>query len=496
MPNSFISFKKTTPILLKFFLFFATFFLFASQAHAANLSISPASGSQNVGSTFAARVMVSSAQQMNAAEASLSFNASHLAVVNITKGTAFNLWTTEPVFSNSAGTISFGGGSTSAFTGQQTLITVTFRVLSEGTGQVSFSSGTVTAHDGMGTNIRKGMAPASFQLVAGTTPEPTPPAPTPPPPGPSAATPASPSITSSTHPDPDKWYNLSDAEFDWNLPAGVNAVRLLIGRLENATPTVVHSPAISSRTIEDLEDGVWYFHVQLRNSAGFGRVGTMKIMIDTVPPENFEVVIQGEEGSARPLLAFEATDELSGISHYEVIIGDREPIRVTPEDMSSGAYQVQDVISQGTHTVTVRAYDMAGNYTDAETELVVLEDFSVPAVIDGGEDLSFLARFGSMILTILLLMAIAGLSGYSVYLKKKFQAKMDQAESEAKEIRTKMEKIFSVLRDESREIVSKLNEQPRLNAKEKKAVEKFKDALDISEELISKEIEDVEKLLR
>ena len=91
----------------------ALFLVAATQVNAADLVISPSTGSYNAGQTFTATVRaVPGGDSVNAVEASMSFDPDLLSVVSVNKtGSVFSLWTTEPTFSNAAGTISFGGGS-------------------------------------------------------------------------------------------------------------------------------------------------------------------------------------------------------------------------------------------------------------------------------------------------------------------------------------------------------------------------------------------------
>ena len=76
------------------------FWVSATPALAADLVISPSSGSYSAGQTFTATVRaVPGGDSINAVEATLSFDPSLLSVVSVSKtGSAFSLWTTEPTF--------------------------------------------------------------------------------------------------------------------------------------------------------------------------------------------------------------------------------------------------------------------------------------------------------------------------------------------------------------------------------------------------------------
>src|SRR5690606_24690928 len=108
------------------------------------------------GARFTVNVIVnSSGQAINAADGNLTFNPRELSVVSVSRGSSiFSLWTSEPAFSNSAGTVTFSGGSPNGYTGSSGhVMSVTFQALSAGTPKVSLSGGSVLAADGRGTNV-------------------------------------------------------------------------------------------------------------------------------------------------------------------------------------------------------------------------------------------------------------------------------------------------------------------------------------------------------
>jgi hypothetical protein len=173
--------------------------------YASTLSLSPATGVYTTGSTFSVRVVVNTkGAPINAADGTLTFNPKELQVVSVSRTSSiFNLWTTEPTFSNAAGTITFSGGSPTGYTGGSgTVMSVTFRTLGAGSPRVSLSSGSVLAADGRGTNVLTSMGSGAYTVSAvSENPEPeviiefVPP----------ANTPAAPKISSDTHGNPDGW---------------------------------------------------------------------------------------------------------------------------------------------------------------------------------------------------------------------------------------------------------------------------------------------------
>jgi len=352
-------------------------------ARAATLYFSPSSGTHTVGSTFAARVSVSSPNQaMNAVGGAVFFPTNQLEIVSISKvGSIISLWAQEPSFSNAAGTVNFDGIALNGWSGQAgNILTITFRAKTVGAANLNFSSGMILAHDGQGTNILTSLGTANFQLgvVEPSAPEAITPSET-------IGAPAAPQISSPTHPDPNKWYALKDATFTWPVPSGVTGARLLFGRIPTAVPTVNYIPAISSRELENLADGIWYFSVQLRNNAGWGAISRFRFQIDTKKPSRFEIIEARREDPTEPraTFIFDARDETSDINHYEIQIGN-ENAKIWQDD-GSHTYKTP-VLGSGKYTLIAKAVDKAGNSLANSTDFII-KALEAPIITDYPKEL-------------------------------------------------------------------------------------------------------------
>ena len=358
----------------KITLFLCLFALGALKASAATLSISPSSGSYNVGDAFSIRIVVSSADiQMNAVSGVISFPADKLAVTSISKtNSIINLWAQEPVFDNSAGTDTFEGVILNpGFEGASgQVLTINFRVKAAGTAFVSFNSGSVLANDGQGTNILSGFANASFNLAPAPQGEEAGQSTTP-----SVSSPNAPQISSPTNPDPDKWYNDPNPKFTWTVPQNVTAVRLLYDKYPQSIPTVVYDPPVAEKDLEGISDGTWYFHVQFKDENGWGSVANFRFQIDTTPPAamNIRFVDNSDTTNPSPTVLFNTTDTESGIDYYKVKIGDQDFVVVSADTVKSNPYTLP-AASPGKQTLLVQAFDKAGNYVTA------LSDFTISAL--------------------------------------------------------------------------------------------------------------------
>lgn len=371
--------KKTIALTTVLVIIASLLVVSPSQAAGASLYLAPSSGTHVINGKFSVGIKVNSGGQViNAAEGTISFDNKLLEVSGISKGgSIFTLWTTEPTFSNSAGTISFGGGiPRPGYKGSSGHIcTISFKAKRAGTAAVRFTSGAVLANDGMGTNILASMGSGSYTVSPEvTTPKPT---------GtteenkPAEEKPVEteynkPTIISPTHPDQNIWYNNNTALFKWNLPQEVSAVSLSFDKVPSSDPGDKSDGSLSEKEYKEIADGVWYFHLKYKDNKRWGTAAHYKIMVDTKPPALFEAKIGTSTPGDWPILEFQTTDDGSGLDRYEVIIGDLEskPQILKPEETSfkpSG-------LKVGDHTAMIKAIDKAGN------ERIVTVNFRVEPI--------------------------------------------------------------------------------------------------------------------
>ncbi len=371
MKDKRLQFLKFT---LLFYLF--TFLIFSvGAANAATLYFSPSSGNFTVGDILTTSVLVNTqSKAINNTDAVINFPAGLLEVVSVNKSNSiFSLWVEEPSFSNSAGTISFNGGlPTPGFNGTAgKIINAVFRVQNTGLATLLFSSGAVRANDGLGTDILQTKAQAQFNLISEERPV-----------APSIAlgTPQAPRISSPTHPDSNKWYAKNSANIIWPTSADVTATRLLVGKISTAEPVVLYIPPIREKTVENLGDGVWYFHVQLKNDSGWGEATHFRFRIDTENPDHFDIKLAPRDDMTDPRVRFifKASDKTSGIDHYEVQIDDQSS-EIWHDD-GTGIYQTS-ILKSGNHRLIAKAVDRAGNFLLNSIEFTV-ESLKSPVITD------------------------------------------------------------------------------------------------------------------
>lgn len=357
------------------------FLLSASSVNAASLYFAPSTGSYEAGGALSVSVYVSSVDQaMNAASGVISFPQDKLEVASLSKsGSIFTLWVQEPSFSNVAGVVNFEGIVLNpGFVGTNgKIFTINLRTKTEGLALINFSSGAVLANDGKGTNILTSLGNAQISLggAAPTVPEATTPSAV-------SGAPSAPQISSPTHPDPNKWYALKDAKFIWPVPANATAARLLVGKIPAVIPTIVYAPAVSEKEVTNFDDGIWYFHVQLRNASGWGEISHFRFQIDTQPPEPFSIKFADgkETDNPRPTILFDTVDSLSGIDFYKIKIGEGDFFNIVPETAKSNSYTLPPQ-NPGKRSILIQAYDRAGNYSTASEEFII-KSIDPPTIVE------------------------------------------------------------------------------------------------------------------
>jgi hypothetical protein len=385
---------------------------------------------------------------------------------------------------------------------------VTFRAVANGTANVTFGDTSVLAADGRGTDVFGSATNGSYTIAAATTPTPNDtPTPTPTPTDTNQEEaiifgdpPRPPEVGSQTFLDADVWYNRTDGVFTWTIPFDVDAVAVEIADDPENVPQenedAIIDPPVEDFIIseENIKDGVQYVSVNFRNQVGWGAVTNRKLMIDTTAPEPFAINVRaGSSPDSFPLLNFEAQDITSGIAYYDMTVADKEPVRITPDEARLG-YLIKE-LEDGTYTVKVVATDLAGNTRESSVAVLITAGWIKPVELE--DEGSFWDFFTAINLFIIFLLTVIGLIlVYLWYWRKAQHDREEKLRRETREIQDQMEKIFSALRDEIYDQINTITKRKRLSKNEKEAVEGLTQALEVSETLIEKEINDVKSILK
>ena len=351
-------FKRKIVILL---------FLFPFLVNGAELFITPPSGVFEVQESVYVKVMLSPGlYSVNAAEGEILIPQGVVVESISTENSIFSLWTEPPKFDLNKGSIFFSGGVASpVFGNSEELFSIKLRSSSSGIKRLRIDSGAVMAADGEGTNIISGLVSSVYTFVVSPEeidPDPEYIAP--------QGAPEKPVTESSTHPDEDSWYSEGKAVFSWTLPKNSIEIRAELNQRRASIPNDVRKDAVGTIEFEDIVDGVWYFHLQIRNEKGWSEISTRKIQIDSTPPEKFIVNETKRSDMTDPniIVSPKAEDAVSGIDKFQVIVNG------IYEEVFSGQSETITVgpLPPGSHSVLIRAQDKAGN-SRTESLLVQIE---------------------------------------------------------------------------------------------------------------------------
>lgn len=379
--NSISESRSLTPLfILKIFVFSVWFFGFlffifgftqAQTPATASLYFLPDSGSFEVGKIISVRFAVNTGNNpINLVEATLSFS-KNLEVTSFSKnGSIISLWFNEPSFSNTDQTIYFSGGIPNpGFTGIGRLLIINFKAKSAGSAWIRVSSAQVLANDGFGTNILKESGSANFVLYETGLPKPSQPGPI------KEEISSKIKIFSSTHPDQNKWYKEKNIILSWTWQPTITDYSYLLDQKTSTIPDNIGEGLVTSTAYLEVSEGIWYFHLKAKTSAGWGETSHFKIQIDNTPPSFLK--ISSDQGqitfNPSPTLRFETKDELSGIDYFAVKINEGEFVK-TKENF----YQIPKQ-KPGNYQITVRAYDLAGNYLE-ENFVITIESIPRPVI--------------------------------------------------------------------------------------------------------------------
>jgi hypothetical protein len=336
-----------------------------SSVQAANVYFLPSTGQFNVGDSLTVNLYIDSAKDsIDAVTGAVSFTQNTLQVTSLSRnGSILSLWTEEPIFSNSKGTINFKGTALNqGFSGTGgKVISINFKVIQSGPANVSYSFGSFLANGDQGKSSLLATGSAQFFILESnieTDNENSKPIDA------SSDLPILSPIISSTHPDQNKWYTNNSPELSWSLPNGILEVRADIGESINSKPTVSYIPPISEKKFDDLKDGKHCFNLSARNAIGWGNATHYCINIDTAPPKNFVIGYRGNG------VSFRTVDDLSGLSHYIISIDGQIIFDDLAPDPEENFFDTQ-FLEPGTHHISITAVDNAGNIIVATKEIIV-----------------------------------------------------------------------------------------------------------------------------
>lgn len=350
--------RPALTLLFSFLTALAVTFIFPAMVRAATLFLTPSKGDYAIGDTISVALKVNAGgQAINASSAVIGFPKDLLQFSSVSKaGSIFTFWAEEP--SAGSGRLTYSGGLPNpGFRGSSgTILTLTFLAKTTGPATITISNGKVLANDGFGTNIISGQGSAAFTIAAKkAAPSPTPATPFP-----------APTVSSTTHPDPEKWYAAQTASLSWSQPAGLKGASYSLTDALGSDPGSTVNTTKNSLDLRLPAEGIWFFHLKAIYPNGASAIVHYRLQFDATAPQPFTLSLLQDRGKddPSPQVIFEAADAVSGIAKYTISVDGGEAAEVK----SPATIQVTRA---GTHHVVVTAFDRSGNARQASLDFAV-----------------------------------------------------------------------------------------------------------------------------
>lgn len=468
---------------------FLVLFWSVQTTFAAEVFLAPTTGSYNIGQTFTVVVKFSpdSTTGVDIVKVSLKFDPELFSVVGLSKNkSVLSQWTSEPTFSNLTGEITFAGKSSSPLVLQSSLLNITFKAISVGSTRVDVTTASVFSVDGNELDVYgvSGDGVYNITLLNGVVTD----------------VPSVPLVSSKSFNNPEIWYQTTEGIFTWELPFGVDMVAIELATSSNNHPeeyeAAVYDPPITKFNItkEIIYNGISYLNIKYKNQIGWGTVLNRKIQIDTIPPEEFSIQVKdSNQKTDFPALNFSTVDTTSGIDYYDVIVANKEPVKITPNEAQLG-YQLSE-LKDGAYTVIVVAHDKAGNRRESIITIPVTAGWIEPITTAPKMLISDFFTIFNILFILLFLFVILQFT-HLRHIRTQNHLREEKLRRETFEIQDQMEKIFSALRDEIYDQIKIITKRKRLAKNEREAVDGLNQALEVSETLLGKEINDVKSILK
>lgn len=322
------------------------------------LFFSPNSGSFIEESIFEVPIVINTKDNsINGVELEIKFDKDKLSVIGPSgKTSIIGVWVDPPSYDNSKGIVKYVGVIPEGIKTTSGLIgSITFKSKTTGKASVTFNTNSkILLNDGLGTEAKIDAGRAEYNIIP--------------------KAPEGVNLFSETHPFQSNWYSNNSPVISWEKDPGVIGFSYIFDNKPKTIPDNTMDIEETLISFEDLQDGLWYFHIKAYKNNVWGQTGHFVIKIDTTPPAEFKpeanYLLAGSIFIERTLISAITTDNLSGVSHYEMgIIDKNQPTTVSPVFVrAESPFQVP--LEDNTHLhVIIRALDLAGNIRESEIDI-------------------------------------------------------------------------------------------------------------------------------
>ena len=222
---------------------------------------------------------------------------------------------------------------------------------------------------------------------------------------------ATPPMLSVDSPASSETISSSSVEVTWTATDPTSGIDHFEVSLDGGTPVVLPATA-TSHTFTGLADGAHTIAVKAFDVAANSQTESVGVTVDTTLPSlSITSPVPGViGGSSSVKVTWSAADATSGIDRYEVSLDGGTPV-VLPATATSHTFTG---VADGAHTITVKAFDLAGNSAAASVDITVTlpVGFPFPELIPG---------FGGLLSLIVVILVVAGigLSAALLWLRRK-----------------------------------------------------------------------------
>ncbi len=226
------------------------------------------------------------------------------------------------------------------------LIIVPLRV---GQFDLTFEADTqVLAHDGLGTNVLRVSSGGSYTVAYPNTDN------------------HNLSVFSYSHPNSARWYKNKNFHVQWDTRTSSKQIGFVVDQSPETIPSTGFVTTTEANVIVS-KDGTYYFHIVEQGNNPKLQTIHWKFLVDTTPPENVFIRSSADRVRQGEIVRFEfgGTDALSGVqANYYVSMDGRMFV-------PSLKKLYVPFLEKGSHTITLRIFDNAGNFQDASKTIFV-----------------------------------------------------------------------------------------------------------------------------